>query len=173
MTAELPDSYSVTQLGRSSCGGGVAVIGYTIGSFLINCSFLRTDCPLNRFFFYTYILLFPFVNILAFCFIPVIAFFFLFIRDTDLRKGTLCPFCVPIHKKEEDPGSSGLSTWSYSDSDFLSGFGLYQESFFLKQCKLFVCGDVTWVDDPLTKPYLAEFLELLEQNNVTSCGVIY
>ena len=23
------------------------------------------------------------------------------LRDTDLRKGTLCPFCVPIHKIEE------------------------------------------------------------------------
>ena len=26
---------------------------------------------------------------------------FLFSRDADLRKGTLCPFCVPIHKKKK------------------------------------------------------------------------
>ena len=24
-----------------------------------------------------------------------------FLRDTDLRKGTMCPFCVPIHKKKK------------------------------------------------------------------------
>ena len=40
-----------------------------------------------------------FLNILYFCFILLIAFLFLFLRDADSRKGTLCPFCVPIHKK--------------------------------------------------------------------------
>ena len=24
-----------------------------------------------------------------------------FLRDADSRKGTLCPFCVPIHKKKK------------------------------------------------------------------------
>ena len=28
------------------------------------------------------------------------ALLFLFLRDVDLRKGTLFPFCVPIHKKK-------------------------------------------------------------------------
>ena len=36
-----------------------------------------------------------------FCFILLIAFLFLFLRDADSRKGTLCPFCVPIHKKKK------------------------------------------------------------------------
>ena len=26
---------------------------------------------------------------------------FPFLRDADSRKGTLCPFCVPIHKKKK------------------------------------------------------------------------
>ena len=50
-------------------------------------------------FFSAYRVLFPFLNILAICYILVIAF--LFFRDTDLRKGALCPFCVPIHKKKK------------------------------------------------------------------------
>ena len=49
------------------------------------------------------IFLLPFLDILYFCFNLFIAFLFLFLflRDTDSRKGTLCPFCVPIHKKEK------------------------------------------------------------------------
>ena len=37
---------------------------------------------------------FHFVSIL-------ITFLFLFLRDTDSRKATVCSFCVPIHKKKE------------------------------------------------------------------------
>ena len=33
------------------------------------------------------------------CFILFIAFLFLFLRDTDSRQGTSCPFCVPIRFK--------------------------------------------------------------------------
>ena len=29
------------------------------------------------------------------------AFLFHLLRDADSRKGTLCPFCVPIHKKKK------------------------------------------------------------------------
>ena len=43
----------------------------------------------------------PFLNILSICFILFTVFLFLFLRDTDSRKGTLCPFCVPIHRKKE------------------------------------------------------------------------
>ena len=32
--------------------------------------------------------------------VTCIAFLFLFLRNTDSRKGTICPFCVPIHKKK-------------------------------------------------------------------------
>ena len=35
------------------------------------------------------------------CFILYITLLFLFSRDADSRKGTLCPFCVPIHKKKK------------------------------------------------------------------------
>ena len=34
-------------------------------------------------------------------FILYITVLFLFSRDADSRKGTLCPFCVPIHKKKK------------------------------------------------------------------------
>ena len=44
--------------------------------------------------------LLPFLDISYICFILFIAFLFLFLRDADSRKGTLCPFCVPIHKKK-------------------------------------------------------------------------
>ena len=47
------------------------------------------------------IFLLPFLDILYFCFILFIAFLFLFLRDADSRKGALCPFCVPIHKKKK------------------------------------------------------------------------
>ena len=40
--------------------------------------------------------LLPFLDILSMCFI-----LFLFLRDADSRKGTLCPFYVPNHKKKE------------------------------------------------------------------------
>ena len=49
---------------------------------------------------------YPFLNILSICFILFIAFLFLFLRDSDSRKGTLCPFCVPIHKKKNVSKSS-------------------------------------------------------------------
>ena len=39
--------------------------------------------------------LLPFLDILSTCFI-----LFLFLRDADSRKGTLCPFYVPDHKKK-------------------------------------------------------------------------
>ena len=35
------------------------------------------------------------------CFILYITLLSLFSRDADSRKGTLCPFCVPIHKKKK------------------------------------------------------------------------
>ena len=44
--------------------------------------------------------LLPFLDILYFCFI-FIAFLFLSLRDADSKKGTLCPFCVPILRKKK------------------------------------------------------------------------
>ena len=56
------------------------------------------------------------------------------------------------------PGVSG------SDLDFLREFGLFMEDFSSKHGNLLICGDFNyWVDDPLAKPYSAEFLELVEQ----------
>ena len=45
--------------------------------------------------------LLPFLDILFIRFILFIAFLCLFLRDTDSRKGTLHPFCVPIHLKKK------------------------------------------------------------------------
>ena len=43
----------------------------------------------------------PFLDILQNCFILFITFLLLFLRDADLRKGTLFPFCIPIHEKKK------------------------------------------------------------------------
>ena len=42
-----------------------------------------------------------FLDILQNCFILYITLLFLFSRHADSRKGTLCLFCVPIHKKKK------------------------------------------------------------------------
>ena len=47
---------------------------------------------------YYYSLLYIF---LQFVLLLDITFLFLFLRDTDSRKGRMCPFCVPIHKKKK------------------------------------------------------------------------
>ena len=43
---------------------------------------------------------FFFFFFLCICFILFIAFLFHFLRDANSTKGTLCPFCVPIHKEK-------------------------------------------------------------------------
>ena len=51
-----------------------------------------------------YIFFITLLDILQICFILFIAFLFLFLREArkaDSRKGTLCPFCVPILKKKK------------------------------------------------------------------------
>ena len=53
--------------------------------------------------------LLPFLDILSICFILFIAFLFLFLRDADSKKGTLCPFCVPTHKKKKEGTHVGSS----------------------------------------------------------------
>ena len=55
---------------------------------------LRDQMPFFFFFFFTFFRYF--INLLF-----SLAFLFRFLRDADLRKGTLCPFCVPFHKKKK------------------------------------------------------------------------
>ena len=43
--------------------------------------------------------LFPVILLIAL--ILDITFLFLYLWDTDLRKASICPFCVPIHKKKK------------------------------------------------------------------------
>ena len=38
-----------------------------------------------------------------------ITFLFIFLRDADSRKGALCPFCVPIHKEEEEEEKKNIN----------------------------------------------------------------
>ena len=64
----------------------------------------RKECNLSHWFWKC--------NILAICFILVIAF--LFLRDADSRKGTLCPFYVPIHKKKERKKKEKEASYHYS-----------------------------------------------------------
>ena len=48
------------------------------------------------------VLLFHFLDILAVFFLSLdIDFLFLFVSDADTRKGAMCLFCVPIHKKKK------------------------------------------------------------------------
>ena len=56
-----------------------------------------------------------FLDILQNCFNLYITLLFLFSRDADSRKGTLCPFCVPIHKKKKK---------KKKHKDNLSGWGI-------------------------------------------------
>ena len=58
------------------------------------------------------------------------------------------------------PGHSG------TDRTFLEEFNTFLESLLGVQGKIVICGDFNyWVDDPLSKPFSAEFLELLDINN--------
>ena len=43
-------------------------------------------------------------------------------RDADLRKGTLCPFCVPIHKKKKKKKKKKKHILSHSFPFFYPGF---------------------------------------------------
>ena len=55
-----------------------------------------------------------FLDILQNCFILYITLLFLFSRDADSRKGSLCPFCVPSHKKKKKkktPAIKMLHLW--------------------------------------------------------------
>ena len=65
------------------------------------------------------------------CFITLL---FLFSRDADSRKGTFCPFCVPIHKKKKKkkkntlglvnrPNDISLSRANQSQAKFKSAVG--------------------------------------------------
>ena len=66
--------------------------------------------------------LLPFLNISPFYFIffiLFIAFLFFFLRDADSRKATLCPSCVPIHRKKKKRKISKISKL-YSECDSFS-----------------------------------------------------
>ena len=72
-------------------------------------------------------------------------FLFLFSRDADSRKGILCPFCVPIHKKKG--GVSSLKNVDFSDTyplnsmSHLRGCVTVLEIDFVGLCEVFVCLD--------------------------------
>ena len=72
-----------------------------------------------------------FLDILYNCFITLL---FLFSRDADLRKGTLCPFCIPIHKKKKKVAS--FLCWREISRD-LFFFFFFFFFFFLKTLNFF------------------------------------
>ena len=58
------------------------------------------------------------------------------------------------------PGHPGM------DRGFLDEFGQFLETFSSKPGRLLLCGDFNyWIDKPHLKPFSAEFLELIDQNN--------
>ena len=53
-----------------------------------------------------------------------------------------------------------------TDRTFLDEFGSFLDSLLDVRGKIVICGDFNyWIDDPLSKPYSSEFLELLDINN--------
>ena len=59
------------------------------------------------------------------------------------------------------PGHSG------TDRAFMEEFGFFLESLLARPEKLIICGDFNyWVDNPASKPFSAEFVELLDLNNL-------
>ena len=59
------------------------------------------------------------------------------------------------------PGHSG------TDRAFMEEFGFFLDSLLARPGKLIICGDFNyWVDDPASKPFSAEFVELLDLNNL-------
>ena len=54
-----------------------------------------------------------------------------------------------------------------TDRAFMEEFGSFLEGLLSLNGKILICGDFNyWVDEPLSKPYSAEFLELLETYNI-------
>lgn len=53
-----------------------------------------------------------------------------------------------------------------TDIAFMTEFGLFLETFFIDSDFAFVCGDFNyWMDDPGSKPFSSEFINLLNANN--------
>ena len=58
------------------------------------------------------------------------------------------------------PGHAG------TDPLFINEFDIFMESFFIGNGPSFICGDFNyWLDDPRSKPYTSEFIDLLNVNN--------
>jgi len=56
-----------------------------------------------------------------------------------------------------------------TDRSFMEEFSSFIEYFSSKNGKLLICGNFNyWVDDPLSKPYSAEFVELIDLNNYSN-----
>lgn len=56
-----------------------------------------------------------------------------------------------------------------NDRGFLEKLDQYLESFLVKNGKHILCGDFNhWTDNSTAKPYTPEFLEIIDQNNLTN-----
>ena len=56
-----------------------------------------------------------------------------------------------------------------TDPVFMEEFGLFLEVLLSRSERLIVCGDFNyWLDDPSSKPYTNEFLDLLDLNNMSN-----
>ena len=87
--------------------------------------------------------------------------------DLEMSSFELMEVCFGCHQQTfrlaliYRPGHSG------TDHAFMEEFGLFLDVFLAKPGKLMVCGDFNyWVDNPISKPFSAEFVELLDLNNL-------
>ena len=85
-------------------------------------SITTTGTRWHNFFFYIYILLFSFIVILSFFFFVTCHYLPLpFLRGADVKKGTMCLFCVPIHRKEKKITTTIMKV----SMDFISEYSPY------------------------------------------------
>ena len=104
------------------------------------------------------IFLFLFFLTLFYWFILFITILFLFSRDADLRKGTFCPFCVPIHKKKK-----------FLAIQLRSSSGTFPEISF-QHWRIFL----SWVDLPLLHCMLSiVYLHLIFDGVFGTCLVLF
>ena len=57
-----------------------------------------------------------------FFFVNCFTFLFLFMRDADSRKGTTCPFSVPIRKEKEEEKTVGVKFFNVNKSFVFNPF---------------------------------------------------
>ena len=88
--------------------------------FLLLISLVSSMTIGTRWHYFLFITLFRYFINLFYSF----HYLFLFLRDADSKKGTLCPFCVPIHKKKKKKKQHKVSNATEHRDNFISNYVL-------------------------------------------------